>query len=37
VQEAQFGFVPDKILQAGKNRIANTRIAKTEIAGNSRQ
>jgi transketolase len=33
----KFGFVPDKILQAAKNQIARTRIAKTEIAGNIRQ
>jgi hypothetical protein len=30
-QEAQCGFVADKILHAAKNQLANTRIAKTKI------
>jgi transketolase len=33
----KFGFVPDKILQAAKNQIANARIANTQDSGNSRQ
>ena len=33
----KFGFVPDKILQAAKNQIAKTRMAKNETAGNSRR
>ena len=34
---AKFGFVPDKILQAAKNQIAETRLPRPMIARNSRQ